>query len=322
MYGKIFASMFTGSMMGAGSHVHAVMTYAVSNADERGYVELNPTLLAVLIGDPLERMEDAIAYLCRPDPHSRTPDENGRRLVREGQFLYHIVNYEKYRSARDKEARRQQNREAKRRQRQKSATSAQVSMRQQCQPRQPKSAQAEAEAEAEAYVLSSEERTKEHMGATSNTPGDNPCGPDSSQAAQPPAAAESKKASRKRSSFTPPAVEEVQAYAASKGYPDFDAQWFVDYYEAANWHDAKGNPVRNWKQKFLGVWAKRLPERTRDSEAQRDDADSDLTDEEAYELLRECGIETKPGPASEEDLEKLRRQNPGVKIGGKVYHGS
>lgn len=320
MYGKIFASMFTGSMMGAGSHVHAVMTYAVSNADERGYVELNPTLLAVLIGDPLERMEDAIAYLCRPDPHSRTPDESGRRLVREGQFLYRIVNYEKYRSARDKEARRQQNRDAKRRQRQKSATSAQVSMRQPCQPRQPKSAQAEVEAEA--YVLSSEERTKEDMDTTSNTPGDNPCGPGSSQAAQPPQATKPKKASRKRSSFTPPTIEEVRAYAASKGYPDFDAQRFVDYYEAADWHDRKGNPVRNWKQKFLGVWAKRLPEGARNSDAQHDDADSDLTDEEAYEFLRECGIETKPGPASIEDLEKLRRENPGVKIGGRAYHGS
>ena len=27
-----------------------------------------------------------------------------------------------------------------------------------------------------------------------------------------------------------------------------------DYYEAGNWHDAKGNKVKSWKQKMLAVW--------------------------------------------------------------------
>jgi len=150
MYGKIFASMFTGSMMGAGSHVHAVMTYAVSNADDKGYVELNPRLLVACIGDPIERMKDAIQFLCAPDPDSRTPDEDGRRLVREGQFLYRIVNYGKYRDIRNLEERRRQNREAKRRQRQREAeqhavkSSADVINRQRASAM---SAQAEAEVE-------------------------------------------------------------------------------------------------------------------------------------------------------------------------------
>lgn len=29
------------------------------------------------------------------------------------------------------------------------------------------------------------------------------------------------------------------------------AQKFFDYYSAGNWVDGKGDPVRNWKQKFL-----------------------------------------------------------------------
>jgi hypothetical protein len=107
MYGKIFASMFTGSLMGSGSHVYAVMTYAVANADAEGFVELNPALLAALIGDPRERIEQAIEHLCAADPHSRTPDEDGRRLVQEGQFLFRIVNYAKYRGQRDAEGRRE-----------------------------------------------------------------------------------------------------------------------------------------------------------------------------------------------------------------------
>jgi hypothetical protein len=111
MFGKIFSSMFTGSMMGAGGHVHSTMVYAVSNADEQGYVELNPDLLATVIGEPRERIDEAIAYLCATDPKSRTPTEDGRRIVREGQFLYRIVNYGKYRTVRDKEERRRYQRE-------------------------------------------------------------------------------------------------------------------------------------------------------------------------------------------------------------------
>ena len=54
--------------------------------------------------------------------------------------------------------------------------------------------------------------------------------------------------------FTPPTIEQVRVYAESRGYPDFDAERFVEYYATAEWHDSKGNPVRNWKQKLLSVW--------------------------------------------------------------------
>lgn len=54
--------------------------------------------------------------------------------------------------------------------------------------------------------------------------------------------------------FMPPTVEEVQAYAASRGNPNFDARRFVDGYAAADWHDSKGTRVRSWKQKYVMVW--------------------------------------------------------------------
>ncbi len=74
--------------------------------------------------------------------------------------------------------------------------------------------------------------------------------------------------------FTPPTVAEVREYAASRGYPDFDAEKFVAYYAAADWHDAKGNPVRNWKQKFLSVWEKNAQTREAGGrEPQRGDPD-------------------------------------------------
>lgn len=53
--------------------------------------------------------------------------------------------------------------------------------------------------------------------------------------------------------FTPPTLEEVKAYCDSRNN-GVDPQRFIDYYEAADWKDSKGNRVRNWKQKVISVW--------------------------------------------------------------------
>lgn len=57
----------------------------------------------------------------------------------------------------------------------------------------------------------------------------------------------------KRSStkeFTPPTLEEIQQYCKERKN-NVDSKKFFDYYEADNWIDSKGNPVRNWKQKVI-----------------------------------------------------------------------
>lgn len=61
----------------------------------------------------------------------------------------------------------------------------------------------------------------------------------------------------KRKAFTPPLFEEVLAYVMDKGL-NVDAKRFFDYYEAGDWHDAKGKPVKNWKQKCI-TWDKHSP---------------------------------------------------------------
>lgn len=50
--------------------------------------------------------------------------------------------------------------------------------------------------------------------------------------------------------FTPPTLEEVQAYVEERGNL-IDAKKFFDYYETAGWKDSKGQPVKNWKQKAI-----------------------------------------------------------------------
>ena len=57
--------------------------------------------------------------------------------------------------------------------------------------------------------------------------------------------------------FVPPTIDEVKDYAKQRGNK-VDAQKFYDYYTAGNWIDAKGNPVKNWKQKLI-TWESKQP---------------------------------------------------------------
>lgn len=119
-YGRIFESMYKGSMLGAGMGVFAVWPYVIANM--RGHpeygalVELNPGLLAFMIGGcTTADIEAAIGKLCAPDPNSRNKNEEGRRLVKMGQFLYRVVNGGEYLRIRKAEANRQAHNEAQKR---------------------------------------------------------------------------------------------------------------------------------------------------------------------------------------------------------------
>ena len=54
--------------------------------------------------------------------------------------------------------------------------------------------------------------------------------------------------------FVPPTRDEVREYVKSRN-SHVDPDQFFDYFSEGNWHDSKGNPVRNWKQKLL-TWEK------------------------------------------------------------------
>lgn len=108
MYGKIFSSTFGGSMFGAGPDVFALWGYVIANAQD-SRVELNPRVLAATIGTTTAKVDEAIEFLCRPDPESRNQEHEGRRLVQEGQYQFFVVSHEIYRSMRDEEERRAYN---------------------------------------------------------------------------------------------------------------------------------------------------------------------------------------------------------------------
>lgn len=63
------------------------------------------------------------------------------------------------------------------------------------------------------------------------------------------------KDSKKSRRFTPPTLDEVQAYCAER-HSNVDPKQFYDYFTEGNWIDSAGKPVKNWKQKVIS-WEKR-----------------------------------------------------------------
>jgi hypothetical protein len=128
MYGKLWESMYTGSMMGAGLGPFALMPYVVSNMKPypngdsiEMRLELNPKFLAAVLGTKEQVIEKAIEWACSPDPKSRTKTEGGRRLVKIGEFEYRVVNGWAYTQKRAIEKRREQFRKASQKYRKKKA---------------------------------------------------------------------------------------------------------------------------------------------------------------------------------------------------------
>lgn len=95
-------------MFGAGAEVFAVWGYVIANVQD-SRIELNARMLAAVIGSTPEKIESAIEFLCRPDPDSRNPEQEGRRLIREGQYQFLVVSHSIYRGLKDNDEQRSYN---------------------------------------------------------------------------------------------------------------------------------------------------------------------------------------------------------------------
>lgn len=60
----------------------------------------------------------------------------------------------------------------------------------------------------------------------------------------------------KKKGFVPPEVEEVKDYFKENGYSLKAAEKAFKYYNTAEWRDSMDKPIKNWKQKMIGVWFK------------------------------------------------------------------
>ena len=108
MYGKIFESIFDGSLYG---HWEAIITMQqlIVLADADGIVDMTPQAIAGKTSIPLEILEKGLSFLSEPDPHSRSPEADGVRiqlLDDQRSWGWFLVNHEKYKNLRTAEDRR------------------------------------------------------------------------------------------------------------------------------------------------------------------------------------------------------------------------
>lgn len=111
MYGKLFAQMYDGTL-GTKGPWQALVTFQqlVILADQQGVVDMTIEAIARRTTIPLEIITEGIQALEQPDPHSRSPALEGRRIERlneDRDWGWHIVNYAHYRAIRTQDERRE-----------------------------------------------------------------------------------------------------------------------------------------------------------------------------------------------------------------------
>lgn len=113
MYGKLFESTYTGSMVGKGADVFAVWTYIIAHTKPDGRVEVNPILTGMVLGMTPEAVTAALAFLQDIDPASRNKEHDGKRLIREAEYVYFVPSSAKYRGLTSDAERRDYERQRK-----------------------------------------------------------------------------------------------------------------------------------------------------------------------------------------------------------------
>ncbi len=115
MYAKVFSQIYDGTLCTKGPW-QALVTFQqmLVLADHEGHVDMTAGAIARRTTIPLDIIEMGISELMKPDPESRTPTEEGRRiaLLSDGRgWGWRIVNYKVYRDLKREEDRKNYHRE-------------------------------------------------------------------------------------------------------------------------------------------------------------------------------------------------------------------
>jgi hypothetical protein len=223
MYAKVFRSLWDGTLADSWS-CWSVFVFLLAHCDMDGVVEMTPGAIARRSCIPADEVERALEKLLAPDPNSRSSAEGGRRIVPLDSrgWGWRIVNHARYRSLRDEQERRQQNREAQARHRESAAVS----------HRQPPSSHTEAEADTEAD-------------SRSQKAGESKARESGRKSARPPLAL--------------PTLDEVRSYCAERvalGKPRIDPDAWFDHFSANGWKVSGKSPMKDW-QAAVRNWERR-----------------------------------------------------------------
>lgn len=98
-YTPLFSSLTTGTLCGKWPDI-GLWPIVLSLADRYGYVDVTPDYLSRVTGLALQDVIACMDRFCQPDPYSRTPDNDGRRLERispSRDWGWRVVNHSAYR---------------------------------------------------------------------------------------------------------------------------------------------------------------------------------------------------------------------------------
>lgn len=115
MYAKVFAQIYDGTLCTKGPW-QAMVTFQqmLILADQEGNVDMTASAISRRTTIPLDIINLGIQELLLPDAESRTPTEEGRRIVplsESRSWGWHIVNYKHYRALKREEDRRDYHRD-------------------------------------------------------------------------------------------------------------------------------------------------------------------------------------------------------------------
>lgn len=105
-YTPAFGSMLTGSLYGRWPHT-GVWACLLSRVSRDGVIDEHPSALAAAIGIPIDDLKRCIDDFMQPDPESRSPEADGRRLELidpARSWGWRVVNFSKYREKARKKA--------------------------------------------------------------------------------------------------------------------------------------------------------------------------------------------------------------------------
>lgn len=98
-YTPVFGDIFTGSLYGRWPAA-AVWASLLPLMDKNGHLDMSLQAISGMTGWPMNLLEQGIQQLMEPDPYSRTPGHDGRRLIPidpERPWGWIAVNHGKYR---------------------------------------------------------------------------------------------------------------------------------------------------------------------------------------------------------------------------------
>lgn len=221
MFAKVFSQILDSSLA-EDYRVRLVFEDLLKLADKDGIVDITKESIARRTNVPLEIVSLGITALESPDPSSRTPDHEGRRIIRldaHRTWGWRIVNFLKYRQSATQEMLRMSaaDRSKAYRNRQKGFSSDSF-------PKQ--STEAEREAE---------QITPRHATVTERHAPSRPVTQNVTQDAH-------------------PSLSDVLTNAEMSGIPRNEAENFFNHFDSTGWIDKNGHPIVKWQSKLKTWW--------------------------------------------------------------------